>query len=139
MSDDFEMEMIDARNALGIVIFREQPDGQIVSEIKGMKVDKLTGATLFWQMAKQLKAMHEAEATDREDGCKPGCRHRCPVCRMGLVSHLTCDPQCELRTNREVGSHEGHRIQESPTLTGAVVPRFCRTCETEIAPRDPDA
>ena len=64
MSDNIGMELIDGRDALGIVIFREQPDGQIVSEIKGMKVDKLTGAKLFWQMAKQLKAMHDAESAD---------------------------------------------------------------------------
>lgn len=28
--------------------------------------------------------------------CEPGCRHRCPECRMGLGSHLTCDPQCDV-------------------------------------------
>lgn len=42
-------------------------------------------------------------------------------------------------TDREVGSHEGHRIQESPTLTGKDVPRFCHTCEVEIEPRVRDA
>ena len=26
--------------------------------------------------------------------CKPWCRHKCPECRMGLGSHLYCDPQC---------------------------------------------
>ena len=26
--------------------------------------------------------------------CDPGCRHECPECRMGLGSHLTCDPRC---------------------------------------------
>ncbi|QPE04147.1 hypothetical protein IT882_13195 [Microbacterium schleiferi] len=61
MSADIGMEVVDGRDALGIVIFRESPDGQIVSEIKGMKLDKLTGAKLFYQMAKQLKAMHDAE------------------------------------------------------------------------------
>lgn len=30
----------------------------------------------------------------RRTGCEPGCRHRCPECRMGLGSHLRCDPQC---------------------------------------------
>lgn len=28
--------------------------------------------------------------------CESGCRHRCPSCRNGLVTHLTCDPQCDL-------------------------------------------
>lgn len=36
-------------------------------------------------------------ATSAENTCRPGCRHRCPECRMGLGSHLSCDPQCELR------------------------------------------
>lgn len=27
-------------------------------------------------------------------GCSKNCRHRCPECRFGLGSHLTCDPQC---------------------------------------------
>src|SRR5690606_34710949 len=26
--------------------------------------------------------------------CEPTCRHQCPSCRMGLVTHLTCDPHC---------------------------------------------
>lgn len=55
------MEIVDGRDALGIVVFREQEDGQIISDIKGMKIDKLTAAKLFYQMAKQLKAMHDAE------------------------------------------------------------------------------
>jgi hypothetical protein len=38
-------------------------------------------------------------------------------------------------TDREVGSHEGHRIEERPTLTSAVVPRVCHTCGVEIEPR----
>lgn len=33
---------------------------------------------------------HEMTSTD----CKPWCRHKCPECRMGLGSHLYCDPQC---------------------------------------------
>lgn len=26
--------------------------------------------------------------------CEESCLHRCPECRMGLVTHLACDPQC---------------------------------------------
>lgn len=43
------------------------------------------------------------DAAEREDGCTSECRHRCPVCRMGLVRHLQCDPQCELN---EARAHE---------------------------------
>ena len=61
---DLGMEFVDGRDSLGIVIFREQEDGQIVSEIKGMKLDKLTMAKVLYQMAKHLKAMHDQEAQD---------------------------------------------------------------------------
>ncbi len=27
--------------------------------------------------------------------CDDTCRHRCPECRFGLGSHLTCDPHCD--------------------------------------------
>lgn len=37
--------------------------------------------------------------------CETGCLHRCPACRMGLVTHLECDPGCEVRQPTE---------QESP-------------------------
>lgn len=30
-----------------------------------------------------------------EFGCESACRHRCPECRMGLGSHLVCDPHCD--------------------------------------------
>lgn len=56
------MEFIDGRDSLGIIVFREQEDGQIVSDIKRMKLDKLTMAKLLYQMAKQLKAMHDQES-----------------------------------------------------------------------------
>lgn len=26
--------------------------------------------------------------------CEPACRHQCPACRMGLLTHLPCDPRC---------------------------------------------
>jgi hypothetical protein len=29
------------------------------------------------------------------ESCEQGCRHRCPECRMGLGSHLSCDPLCD--------------------------------------------
>lgn len=67
MSERFEaFKIIDGRDSLGIVLFREQEDGQIVSEIKGMKLDKLTMAKLLYQMAKQLKAMHDQESGGSE-------------------------------------------------------------------------
>lgn len=44
----------------------------------------------------------EPVATDAGvDGHPDTCRHRCPECRMGLGSHLECDPQCEVRRRRE--------------------------------------
>ena len=61
MSGDISMEVIDARSALGVIVLQETEDGQIVSDIKGLKLDKLTTAKLLYQMAKQLKALHEAE------------------------------------------------------------------------------
>lgn len=27
--------------------------------------------------------------------CAASCRHECPACRAGLVSHLQCDPRCD--------------------------------------------
>jgi len=27
--------------------------------------------------------------------CDEDCRHRCPACRAGLVTHLLCDPRCD--------------------------------------------
>ena len=33
------------------------------------------------------------QATDHAANC----RHRCPECRMGLGTHLACDPLCEAR------------------------------------------
>lgn len=30
-----------------------------------------------------------------EPVCATSCRHRCPECRMGLGSHLKCDPHCD--------------------------------------------
>ncbi|MEO3931349.1 hypothetical protein WMO79_00855 [Micrococcaceae bacterium Sec7.4] len=46
----------------------------------------------------ELKVLH-AENT-RPAGpdaitCDDTCRHRCPECRFGLGSHLTCDPRCD--------------------------------------------
>lgn len=29
--------------------------------------------------------------------CDDTCRHQCPECRLGLGSHLTCDPRCDHR------------------------------------------
>lgn len=55
------MEVIDGRDSLGVVILRAQGDESIVSEIKGLRVDKLTAARLFYQLANQLKALHDAE------------------------------------------------------------------------------
>ena len=61
MSGDISMEVIDARSALGVIVLQETEDGQIVSDIKGLKLDKLTTAKLLYQMAKRLKALHDAE------------------------------------------------------------------------------
>lgn len=61
MTQEIGMEVIDARSALGVIVLQETEDGQIVSDIKGLKLDKLTTAKLLYQMAKQLKVLHEAE------------------------------------------------------------------------------
>lgn len=39
----------------------------------------------------------ETQPASDPGGCAPGCRHECPACRLGLVSHLHCDPRCEHR------------------------------------------
>lgn len=33
--------------------------------------------------------------SEPKSSCKDSCRPRCPECRMGLGSHLTCDPHCD--------------------------------------------
>ncbi|WP_424936686.1 MULTISPECIES: hypothetical protein [Bacteria] len=65
--DDIQMEVIDGRGALGIVILREEGD-QIATELKGLRVDKLTAARLFYSLAKKLKAIHDDEQADRPVG-----------------------------------------------------------------------
>lgn len=32
---------------------------------------------------------------DSPGACGASCRHECPECRLGLGSHLPCDPRCE--------------------------------------------
>lgn len=72
MNDDIQMEMIDARDSLGLVVFREGEDGNVVAEVKALRLDKLEAAKIFYRFAKQLKAMHDAEVAgpDREDGSR---------------------------------------------------------------------
>jgi len=36
----------------------------------------------------------EAASTEAPAACEENCRHRCPACRAGLVTHLECDPRC---------------------------------------------
>lgn len=38
------------------------------------------------------------DASTTASECVEGCWHQCPACRMGLVTHLECDPQCEAPT-----------------------------------------
>jgi len=42
----------------------------------------------------------ECEQTEDHHACVPGCRHRCPECRLGLGTHLPCDPQCEVKHDK---------------------------------------
>lgn len=67
---------------------------------------------LIWR---DLKTGHViAECGD--SGCEPGCRHECPACRMGLVTHLACDPRCE-SGDLSNGSGEQASKPDSPTST----------------------
>lgn len=61
MADDIGMEIMDARNALGFIVLREADDGQVYGEVKSLAIDKLSAAKMLYQMAKHLKALHEAE------------------------------------------------------------------------------
>jgi hypothetical protein len=40
---------------------------------------------------------HDAPQKLHSEVCAENCRHQCPECRLGLGSHLTCDPRCEHR------------------------------------------
>lgn len=39
--------------------------------------------------------LEEATSTEAPPDCEESCRHRCPACRAGLVTHLLCDPRCD--------------------------------------------
>lgn len=43
-------------------------------------------------------------ATVTVPACEENCHHRCPACRMGLVTHLPCDPHCGYQGTEEVQS-----------------------------------
>jgi hypothetical protein len=66
MTDDFDMELIDGRDALGVIVFRDEGD-QIATEIKAMKISKLDMAKLCIQLGRSLKAQHDAEQADRHE------------------------------------------------------------------------
>jgi hypothetical protein len=63
MADTSEIgiEVIDGREALGIIVFRDAGDDQIGTEIKGMKLSKLDLAKLCMQLGRALKTQHDAE------------------------------------------------------------------------------
>ena len=66
MAKDIGMEIMDARDALGFIVLREADDGQVVGEIKSLAIDKLSAAKLLYQMARKLKAIHDAETASPE-------------------------------------------------------------------------
>lgn len=74
MAADIGMEVIDGREALALIVIRETPDGEAMAEVKSLTIDKLSAARLLYRLAKQLKAMHDAEssAADRPRGCHDG-------------------------------------------------------------------
>lgn len=65
MNDGIGMEVIDGRDALGIILFRDTGD-QIATEIKSMKIPKLDLAKLCMQLGRTLKAQHDAEQSESE-------------------------------------------------------------------------
>jgi hypothetical protein len=67
MDTEIGMEVIDGRDALGVILFREEGD-QIVTEIKAMKIPTLDLAKLCMQLGRALKAKHDAESADSETG-----------------------------------------------------------------------
>lgn len=50
------------------------------------------------EQSPEVRAAYDHYLVSKQRGFVPECRHRCPACRMGLVTHLICDPQCELHT-----------------------------------------
>lgn len=64
MSDNFDMQVIDARGALGVIVFRDDGD-RIVTEVKAMSVSKLELAKLCIGLGRALKAQHD-EANPEE-------------------------------------------------------------------------
>ena len=67
---DIDMEVIDGRDALGIVIFRAEGD-HIATEIKAMKLPKLDLAKLCMQLGRALKAQHDAEQEPTDPKVEP--------------------------------------------------------------------
>lgn len=59
---DIDMELIDGRDALGIIIFRDE-GAQIATEVKAMTIPKIDLAKLCMQLGRTLKAQHDAEMT----------------------------------------------------------------------------
>lgn len=43
-------------------------------------------------------------ATVAVPACEESCHHRCPACRVGLVTHLPCDPHCH--QHRSAAAHQ---------------------------------
>lgn len=62
---EIDMEIIDGRDALGVIVFRETGN-QISTEIKAMKLPKLALAKLCMQLGRALKAQHDAEQESAE-------------------------------------------------------------------------
>ncbi len=74
MVADIGMEVIDGRDALALIVIRETPDGEAMAEVKSLTIDKLSAARMLYGLAKQLKALHDAESStvDRPRGCHDG-------------------------------------------------------------------
>lgn len=62
MDAEIGMEVIDGRDALALIVIRETDNGSAMADIKSLRIDKLSAAKLLYGLAKQLKALHDAES-----------------------------------------------------------------------------
>lgn len=62
--ENIGIEVVDTRDALGVVILRETAGGQVDVEMKGLQISKADAANLFYALAVRLKrqALEEGEA-----------------------------------------------------------------------------
>lgn len=59
--DDLGVEVVDGRDALGVVVIRALDDGHVTADIKSLRISKKEAAALFLTMARRLKAIADEE------------------------------------------------------------------------------